>query len=378
MQIAVNTRLLLANKLDGIGWFSYQTLKLITSRHPEHQFVFLFDRDFDESFVFSDNITPLIVGPQARHPVLYYAWFQFSVKSILNRLKPDLFLSPDGFLSLGATSPQLPVIHDINFLHHPRDSKWLTAKYYNHFFPKFAREAKRIATVSEYSKQDIAKNYRIDPARIDVVYNGINSFFRQLTTKEIEETRRKFAYGKPYFLSVGSLHPRKNIVNLVKGFARFKKETSSDIRLLLAGPGFWGLSDIHNTIDESGVKEDIVFTGRLNDGDLAQVMGSALALTFVPYYEGFGIPVIEAFEAGIPVITNNVTSLPEVAGDAALFCDPFNIGQIADRMKEIQNEDLKKELVQKGFRQKEKFSWDKSADLLWKSIERSVAGSSAF
>ena len=166
MQIVVNTRILLKDRLEGMGWFAYQTLKEITTKNPDVHFVFLFDRNFNEEFIFSDNITPLILSPQARHPFLYYAWFQHSVKVLLNKMQPDLFLSPDGFLSLGAKCKQLPVIHDINFLHHPQDSKWLTAKYYNYYFPKFAKEATRIATVSEYSKHDIAKNYGINEEKI--------------------------------------------------------------------------------------------------------------------------------------------------------------------------------------------------------------------
>ena len=100
MQIVVNTRLLLKNKLDGIGWFSYQTLKRMTQNNPDVHFVFLFDRDYDDEFIFSDNITPLVLGPQARHPFLYYAWFHLSVKNLLNRMNPDLFLSPDGFFNI--------------------------------------------------------------------------------------------------------------------------------------------------------------------------------------------------------------------------------------------------------------------------------------
>jgi hypothetical protein len=176
LQIVVNTRLLLKDKLDGIGWFTYQTLKRITKNNPEVHFVFLFDRPYDEEFIFSDNVTPLILSPQARHPFLYHAWFQFSVKSLLNKMKPDLFLSTDGFICLGTKCKQLSVIHDINFFHHKKDLKWLTGKYYNHYFPKFAAAATRIATVSEYSKNDIVKNYKTDPSKIDVVYNGINSF----------------------------------------------------------------------------------------------------------------------------------------------------------------------------------------------------------
>jgi glycosyltransferase involved in cell wall biosynthesis len=373
VQIVVNTRLLFKDRLEGIGWFSYQTLRHITQSNPDVHFVFLFDRDFDEEFIFSENITPLILSPQARHPLLYYTWFQFSVKNILKKLKPDLFLSPDGFLSLGAPCRQLPVIHDINFLHYPEDSKWLTAKYYNHFFPKFASEATRIATVSEFSKNEIAINYKIDPQKIDVVYNGINPFFRIIDERTKHHTRERFSFGKNYFVSVGALHPRKNIPNLIQAFSLFKKETGSDYKLLLAGPGFWGLSAIQNAIDESGSREDVVFTGRLIPEDIAAVLGSATALTFVPYYEGFGIPLVEAMEAGVPIITSNVTSLPEIAGEAALLVDPSDVLQIKTAMVRIfSNESLRKNLVQKGFERKQKFSWEQSAGLLWQSIVKAT------
>jgi glycosyltransferase involved in cell wall biosynthesis len=374
VQIVVNTRLLIKDRLEGIGWFTYQTLKHITTKHPDVHFVFLFDRPYDEEFIFSENITPMILSPKARHPVLYYVWFQHAVKPLLNRMKPDLFLSPDGFLSLGARCRQLPVIHDLNFVHHPQDLKWLTGKYYNFYFPKFAKEASRIATVSEYSKQDIIKTYGIPGEKIDVVYNGINPFFKPLTEEEKISTRKKFSGSKEYFVNVGSLHPRKNISNLISAFAAFKKETSSDMKLLLAGPHFWGLKDIYTTIRENNLNDEVVFTGRLSDSDLASVLGSATALTFVPYYEGFGIPLVEAMEARVPVITSNVTSLPEVAGDAALLVNPFQTDEIKNAMLRLyRDEKLRADLVNKGSLQKEKFSWEKSADLLWSSIEKAVS-----
>lgn len=332
--------------------------------------MFLFDRPFSDEFIFSDNITPVIVSPQARHPFLYYLWFQHSVKGILNKMNPDLFLSPDGFLSLGAKCKQLPVIHDLNFIDHPKDTKWLTAKYYNYYFPRFAKEATRIATVSEYSKQQIAEHYKISKEKIDVVYNGINPFFKELGDDQKISTRKKFTQGKNYFVNVGSLHPRKNIINLIKGFSEFKKETGSDSKLVLAGPHFWGLGEIYNVIESCSLRDEVIFTGRLENDDLASVLGAATALTFVPYYEGFGIPLIEAMEAAVPIITSNVTSLPEVAGDAALLVNPFETGEIKSAMVRLYcDENLRKQLIEKGKIQKQNFSWDKSADLLWKSIQ---------
>lgn len=369
VQIVVNTRLLLKNKLEGIGWFSYQVLKRITQNNPDVHFVFLFDRPFDETFIFSENITPITLSPQARHPFLYYFWFQGPVKNLLNRMKPDLFLSPDGFLSMGANCKQLPVIHDINFLHHPKDLKWLTGRYYNHYFPKFAKEARRIATVSEYSKQDIAKNYGINPERIDVVYNGINPFFKPVDEPTKQTIREKITGGKQYFVYVGSLHPRKNIPALIRSFSQFKIESRSDIKLVLAGPNYWGMQDIYTVINQCGVKDDVVFTGRLPDEELALVLGSALALTFIPYYEGFGIPLIEAMAAEVPIIAGNNTSLPEVAGEAALLVNQNNAEEIKQAMLRLyQDKKLQKKLIEKGGIQKQRFSWDKSAELLWESI----------
>ncbi len=365
---------MIENRLDGIGWFSYQTLRRITVQNPEVHFVFLFDRPYSEDFIFSDNITPVIIGPQARHPFLYYAWFQFSVKNLLNKMKPDLFLSPDGFLALGAKCKQLPVIHDINFLHYPQDSKRLTAKYYNHFFPKFAKEANRIATVSEFSKSELMQHYQVPGEKIDVVYNGIHDFFRPLTEAEKTGAREKFSYGKRYFVSVGSLHPRKNVTRLIEAFGLFKKESHSDMKLLLAGPGFWGLTEIHKAVEDAGVAEDVVFTGRLLDQDLSLVLGAAEALTFVPYYEGFGIPLVEAMAADVPIVTSNLSSLPEVAGDAALLVNPFDVHEIKNAMLSIYNNNaLKHSLIEKGRLQREKFSWDKSAERLWASIEKATS-----
>lgn len=374
MQIAVNTRLLLKNKLEGMGWFSYHTLKRITQKHKDVHFVFLFDRPFDEEFLFSDNITPLIISPQARHPFLYYAWFEFSVKNTLNKLKPDLFLSPDGFLSLGASCKQLPVIHDINFLHNPKDVKPLTRRYYNYFFPKFAKKASRIATVSEFSKKDISENYKINPSLIDVVYNGISSNFKPNTDSQKIQTKQKFSNGKDYFLFVGSMNPRKNLVRLIQAFAEFKKETNSDLKLLLAGQQAWGMSDLYQIIDGLPSKDDVIFTNRLSNEDLGNVMASAFALTFVPYFEGFGIPLIEAMQSEIPILTSNVTSLPEVAGQAALLVNPYEIQEIKNGMLKLFNSsELRLKLVEEGRVQKQKFSWDKSADLLWQSIEKTLS-----
>lgn len=370
MIIAVNTRLLLEGKLEGIGWFTHETLSRITREHPEHQFIFIFDRPYSQEFVFSGNVTPVILSPPTRHPFLWFVWFEIQIPRILRKFKADLFFSPDGYLSLSTGTRQLAAIHDINFAHRPKDLPWLKAKYYNHYFPRFARKAKRIVTVSYFSKEDINRTYKIENDKIDVVYNGVNTLYTPTSEIERQNTREKYSGGKNYFLFIGSLHPRKNICGLLRAYDAFRTSVDSDIRLLLVGGTMFKTDDIEQTYEGMRHKNDVIFTGRLSTEELHQVLGAAMALTFVPFFEGFGIPVIEAMSAGVPVISSNTTSLPEVGGPAVLYVDPFSMNQIKDAMIRIyEHQELREMLIERGFAQKDKFSWDKTAELLWGSIQ---------
>ncbi len=374
MHIVVNTRLLIKNKLEGIGWFTYQTLKLITQTHQQVKFTFLFDRPFDEEFIFSSNVTGVVIGPKARHPFLYYYWLQFKVKPYLEKIKPDLFLSPDGFLCLNTSIKQLPVIHDINFFHYPKHVKFLTEKYYNYFFPKFAKQATQIVTVSQYSKTDISEVYGVDANKIWVVYNGINNFFKPLSFDEKNKVKQKFSKSLPYFVYVGAISPRKNISNLLKAFDVLKKNYPTlNHNLVIAGAIAWGNKEVQNTLNNLEFKNKIIFTGRLSNNDLADVLASAEALVYIPLFEGFGIPLIEAMACEVPIICSNVTSLPEVAGNAAALVNPLNTNEIAEAMgKIVLNTNFKQNLITNGINQKLNFSWEKSAKLLWESIEKTL------
>lgn len=376
MRIAVNTRLLLKGKLEGIGWFSFETLRRIVREHPEHQFIFIFDRSYSEEFIFADNVTPVVVGPPARHPVLFYIWFEFRIPQVLKKYKIDLFLSPDGYLSLRTKVPQLAVIHDISFAHRPQDLPPLKRWYYNYFFPKFARKAKRIATVSNYSKTDIVKTYRVDSEKIDVVYDGCNENFRPFSNEEQKKMREKFTHGAPYFLFVGALHPRKNVSGLLRSFDAFKMKTDGKEKLLIVGGEMHKTGDISDTWQKMQFKNDVIFTGRVSQEELYRIYAAALALTFVPFFEGFGIPILEAMNAGVPVICSNTTSMPEVGGNAVIYSEPDKEDQIIEAMEKIAfDPGVRNELIEKGFNRKEKFSWNKTAALLWESIEKIKAQS---
>lgn len=373
MRIAVNTRLLLKDRLEGIGRFAFETLSKIARQHPEHEFYFIFDRPFYPDFIFSPNVKPVVMGPPARHPFLYVIWFEISLPRVLKRIKPDVFLSPDGFLSLSTSIPSVAVIHDLNFEYFPKDLPFLTRHYYKFFFPRFARKATRICTVSHFSKNDIAEKYRISSEKIDVVYNAASLSFQPLEEKTIHTIREKYTGGKPYFLFVGALHPRKNIDNQLKAFDVFIDETGLDFRFVVAGKKMWWTKKLQQTFEGLKHRDKVLFTGRLPEDELSQLVASAFALCYVSAFEGFGIPVVEAFACHVPVITSNTSSLPEVAGNAALLCDPFNPSSIAEAMKNLSsNQELRNALIEKGKHQLQKFSWEQSAKVLWECLQKTL------
>jgi len=370
MNIAVNTRLLLHNKLEGIGWFTYETLKRVVINHPEHQFFFFFDRPFHQDFMFADNVMPIVIPPPARHPILFYIWFEWSITRAIKKHNIDLFLSTDGYLSLSTEVPSIAVIHDLNFEHHPKDLRWSHSIYYRHFFPKFAKKAARIATVSEFSKSDIVKTYSVNHSKIDVVYNGVNSRYHPISEDLKVTTINKWSNGKPYLLYVGALHKRKNITRLLQAFDIVAEEHTK-LNLLIVGKKMFADKEMEKTFAAMKHKNRVVFTNRLPVSDLHHVLASALGLVYIPYFEGFGIPIIEAMQCGTPVITSNCTSLPEVAGNAALLIDPFDIKDVSEKISLlVENQNLQKQLSESGLSNAKRFSWDKTATALWDTIKQ--------
>jgi len=369
--IAVNCWILRKKSYDGIGYFTIETIKRLIRDHPEIHFQILCDKNFTEDFFNYPNVSKHFIFPPYRHPLLYIFYLEIVLHIFLRKHHPDLFLSPDGFLSLSAKVKQLPVIHDVLFEHMPELMDFKNKMYYRFFFRKFARKAALIATVSEYSKQDIADTYGCNSLKIDVVYNAAKQIFQPLAPTLVTNVKFKWSNGCPYFFFVGALQPRKNLNRLLQAFEIFKQHTGSDYKLLIAGSVLWKTSKIKDTYLQSKYKDDIIFTGRVTDEELSMLMASAFALVFVSVFEGFGVPLVEAMQSNIPVICSNITSMPEIAGDAALLVNPYNIFDIAEKMKVLfENEPLRRELIENGKMQVKKYSWDLTAKLLWLSIKK--------
>ena len=368
MRIAINTRLLVRGKMDGIGWFTYETTRRIVKNHPEHTFYLLFDRHPDPMFLFGDNAIPVVLCPPARHPILWWIFFEMAVPIALKHYKIDLFLSPDGFMPLHSKVPTLSVIHDINFEHSNDNLRPSHQRYMTHFFPRFAQKSTRIATVSEYSKQDISITYHIDSKKIDVVYDGAHDGYRPHSEEEKKAVRDRFTGGKPYLIFISTILKRKNLANLLLAFDQIKDTDTRDLKLVVVGNRVWWQDELEAAYNGMRHQQDVLMPGHVEPEELAALLSASEALVYPSYFEGFGIPILEAMYAETAVIASRTTSMPEVGGDAVLYIDPANPDDIAHAIRQLEEPGLREELIAKGRQQRQKFSWNKTADLLWQSM----------
>ena len=209
---------------------------------------------------------------------------------------------------------------------------------------------------------DIVETYDIEASKITVAHNGFNTAYKPLTERQVTEARGRFSDNKPYFIFIGNFSYRKNIHGIVKGYDHYRNQGGTS-KFVMVGNPLWHYKEMDHALAESNYAEDIIFTGRLEIEDLVMAMGGAQALVFPSFFEGFGIPVVEAFACGTPVICSNNTSLPEIAGDAALFVDAHDTDAIGTKMHMIEkNISNTKTLIDKGFQRKENFSWEHTAN----------------
>lgn len=370
MRIAVNTRFLLKNRLEGYGYYIHQLMQRITKAHPEHEFLFLFDRPYDASFIYEKNVTAKVLGPQARHFLAFKFWYDIQLTLAAKKFKANIILSLDGFCSLTTKVPQILAVHDLAYIHYPHFLPSMHLWFYKVYQKKFLQKAAQIVTVSKYSKQDIVQQYKIEEQKIYIISNAARTQFVPINFEEKEYAKRHYAQGCEYFLFVGGIHPRKNLMQLLKAFSIFKKRQLSSMKLVVAGKLAWKYQDILEKLKTYKYKEEVILLDYIPEKELAKVTAAAYALIYPSYFEGFGVPIIEAMQCGVPVACSNSSSMPEVAADAALYFNPNNEAEIAEQMMLLyKNEQLRSNLIEKGLEQAAKFNWNQSAKQLWQLIE---------
>ena len=372
MRIGVNTRLFVKGKMDGIAWYAYEVLRRMVKCHPEHEFVFFFDRNYLEEYVFEKNVRPVVLHPQARHPLLWYLFFEISLKHALKRERIDLFFSPEGFVCIGTDVPTVNIIHDINFEHFPEFLQKSHRRFYQRYFPKYAQRSDALVTVSEFCKRDIAETYHLPAEKIQVAGNAAAEDFFPLPETEKRKVMEKWSDGMPYFVFVGTINKRKNVIHQLRAYEEFRKQGNETKLVFVGAKKHWD-SEMEHCLQQMQYASDVRFTGYVSTTELNRILSSACALMYVSSFEGFGVPILEAFAAETPVITSRVTAMPEVAGDAALLVDPQDVPGISEAMRKLFTDAaFRASLIAKGKGRLLEFSWDRTTEILWNIIENQL------
>lgn len=341
----------------GIGRYMKCLTESIIAQAPEHEYLLMLPPN-GESMVGATKAEKIC--PRLKY---YSVREQIELPRILGRHKIDLLHAPHFLLPLVRPCPAVATIHDVIYLACPQDLPSFAGRlYYRAMMNACSRMATRIITDSEYSRNEIVRYLRADPAKIEVIYPGVDpGFYRVADPAQLDAVRFKFSIDRDYILCVGIYKPRKNHAGLLQAFQRFL-ESGGRAQLVIAGPMAEGESALRRLAIELGVAEHVVFAGFVDESDLCALYSAATVYACPSFYEGFGFTVLEAMACGVPVVCSSATSLPEVAGTAALYADPRDPGEMARQLLRVFSDaDLRNSLIEQGRQNLQRFSWADTA-----------------
>lgn len=367
MIIAVNTRLDKTMQPEGYEAFLFSTLQQLTKQFPQHQFLYISDKPYDGELLFEKNVQTIITGPETSSRIRLQYWLNFKVPAVLKKHQAAVFLSLDGTCSLRTKTPQCLLVSDLGFLN-PAAAGRSATSFYKKNTAAFLAKATSIAAVSEHLKTTIAGTYQIEPGKINVVHPIISPAYKPLHWEEQEATREKYAAGKAYFLCSSG----NNLINLLKAFTFFKKRQKSSMQLLITGDTD---ERFQNEFSLYKLRGEVKLLGTMNHRDLASIIAAAYAMVHPVVHDDIAMPVLQALQCGVPVVTAGTGSLPAILGEAAVYIDPANFEDIAQKMMLVfKDEDLAKQLVRSGLETIQQYQPDKTAATLMDGILKAANG----
>ena len=356
MKIAIDAR-----KLHdfGIGTYIRNLLRHLARIDRENDYVLLcHEPDIGVADALGENFRTLL-EPAANYSLSE----QIHIPLVLLREKPAVFHAPHYVLPVAVRSRSVVTIHDCIHLMFPQYLPNRAAyAYARGTMWSAAKRSDRILTVSEASKRDILHFFNVPPEKIAVVYNGIDERFSiEPSPEDMARVRERFQLDHGFVLYAGTIKPHKNLVRLIEAFAALRKGEFRDLKLLIIGDEISKLPSLRRAVHSHKLHKHVRFLGFLPDEALAALYRLAAVFVFPSLYEGFGLPPLEAMASGTPVVTSNVSSLPEVAGDAAILVDPYDVGSIVDGVRRVLTDPvLADELRRKGLARARDFSWERS------------------
>lgn len=267
--------------------------------------------------------------------------------------------------------PTVVTVHDISYEYFPEYFHPLQRMRMRTLIPRSARSAAQVITISEFSRKTISERYDIAESRITVTPLGASEAFRRLDETQAYETTKRFGISRPFILGVGNLQPRKNLERLIRAFSRLVRKNGRDLDLVLVGQPAWQEHRIQAEVQRLGIDQHVRFTGYVSEEELVALYNRATVFAYPSIFEGFGLPVIEAMACGAPVLTSNVSSLPEVAGEAAVQVDPLDEDAIRSGLQDmIESPSLLADLREAGRTQAARFSWRSTAESTMRVFEK--------
>jgi glycosyltransferase involved in cell wall biosynthesis len=340
----------------GIGRYVINLIKNLPKIDKELRLSILVNDDF---FLKTDEQTGYFTVIKANIKWLSISE-QLYIPSIIRKIKPDVFHAPSFAVPVIQPCPTVVTIHDLIHLLFPEHYSLLHKAYYGFFLKTALKNAARIITVSQSSKKDLLSHYNIPDAKIEVTYEGVEDSFRPIHDKNrLNLFKNKYHLPDQFILYVGNRKKHKNLERLVEAYSKFRKQDESRHYLVLSG-----LKDknVERLAFKHKVKEWVVFSGHVDEEEMPLLYNSANLFVFPSLYEGFGLPPLEALACGVPVITSNAASLPEIIGGAGMLVCPQNSEEIAAAMSKVLSDKvLRKELIEKGMAQAGLFSWEECA-----------------
>lgn len=355
------------NQRAGIGEYTRQLIRHLVALDKEnsyHLFSF-YGKDPAKYFAqFSECANVQVSSLKLPGRLFRLMLFSFYKSGLpLGFLLPDvdLFHSPDHVFPALAKLKTVVTIHDLAFLLFPENYTWINGTYLKSMVPASLKRAARIIVDSENTKKDLISLLSVSEEKIRVIPAGVDeSFSPTIEPDKVAKAKHKYGITGDYILYVGTLEPRKNIGRLVEAYSRL--ESRRDLRLVIAGGKGWLYDELFKKVEELKIDESVSFLGYIPRKDLPALYSGAELFVYPSIYEGFGLPVLEAMACGTPVITSNVSSLPEVAGDAALLIDPNNVEELASAIEKLLSDsELRSELMNKGLERAKLFSWERTA-----------------
>jgi glycosyltransferase involved in cell wall biosynthesis len=341
----------------GIGRYMKCLAEAITTQAPENEYLLIMPPE-GEGVVDAPNAEK--ITPRLKY---YSVREQIELPRILSRHKVDLLHSPHFLLPLVRPCPAVATIHDVIYIACPQDLPSRAGRfYYRAMMKACSRLATRIITDSEYSKSEIIRYLHADPAKIEVIYPGVDPVFHRVTDPaRLDAVRSKYGLERDYALCVGIYKPRKNHVGLLRAFRAFY-ESGGKAQLVIAGPMAEGEEMLRRRAAELGVAQHVVFAGFVDEPDLLTLYSAARACVCPSFYEGFGFTVLEAMACGAPVVCSSATSLPEVGGTAVLYADPHAPEEMASQLLRVtSDEPLRASLIERGHQNLQRFQWADTA-----------------